>query len=240
MAPVDTRFPSDASIVPGPVKFLLDDDRLPPLDGLANSIRLAHAAGRPVAVHCVTLVQFAVTLAALGDAGRVPGDRIEHGAVIPGENVRDLHGLTVVTQPHFVAERAEQYAAEVEAGDRPGLWRLRSLIDAGVAVAAGSDAPFGGADPWHVMRSATSRPALFGADEAVSPAQALRLFLGSPSAPAIPRRITPGQPADLVLLRIPPADALRSLASDLVAATFVGGRQIYPESPIGIHGGARL
>jgi hypothetical protein len=41
--------------------------------------------------------------------------------------------------------------------------------------------------------------------------------------------VAPGRPADLVLLRVPPAEALRSLASDLVAATFVGGRQVYPE-----------
>ena len=70
----------------------------------------AHAAGRPVAVHCVTRVQLVLTLAALDAAGRLPGDRIEHGAVIPAESLPDLRGLTVVTQPHFVAERGEQYA----------------------------------------------------------------------------------------------------------------------------------
>ena len=105
-----------------------------------------------MAVHCVTRVQLVLTLAALGAAGRLSGDRIEHGAVIPAESLHDLRSITVVTQPHFVAERGGQYAVDVAPEDLPDLWRLRSLIDAGVPVAAGSDAPFGGGDPWHVMR----------------------------------------------------------------------------------------
>jgi predicted amidohydrolase YtcJ len=228
MAPAGSRFPRGAPVARGPVKIMLDDDTLPPLADLAASISLAHAGNQAVAVHCVTRVQLILTLAALDDAGRLPGDRIEHGAVIPAETIRDLRGLTVVSQPHFLAERAAQYAADVDPADRPDLWRLRSLASAGVAVAAGSDAPFGGADPWRVMRSAVTRPPVFAAGESVSPGQALRLFLGQPGAPGAPRRIAPGQPADLVLLEVPPADALRSLASDLVAATWIRGRPVYP------------
>ncbi len=227
--------PADVSLVPGsapgrfslgPVKIMLDDDTLPPLDDLADQMRRAHAAGRPVAVHCVTRVQLVLTLAALDGAGRLPGDRIEHGAVVPAEMMSDLRGLTVVSQPHFVAERGEQYVRDVAPEDLPDLWRLRSLIDAGVAVAAGSDAPFGGADPWQVMRAATRRPAELGPGEAVAPATAIRLFLGDPEAPAVPRPIAPGHPADLVLLRCPPGEAVRSLASDLVAATFIDGEPV--------------
>ena len=206
---------------------MLDDETLPPLDLLADWVRRAHAAGRTVAVHCVTRVQLVLTLAALDVAGRAPGDRIEHGAVIPAEMVPDLRGLTVVSQPHFVAERGEQYARDVAPEDLPDLWRLRSLIDAGVAVAAGTDAPFGGADPWQVMRAATDRPAGLGPGEAVTPGTAIRLFLGSPTAPSAPRAIAPGAVADLVLLRCPPREALRSLASDLVAATVIDGELVY-------------
>ena len=90
-------------------------------------------------------------------------------------------------------------------------------------VAAGSDAPFGGEDPWQVMRAAVRRPGLFGADEAVSPARALALFLGEPAAPGTPRLVAPGRPADLALLRAGPREVLHGLASDLVAATFIGG-----------------
>jgi predicted amidohydrolase YtcJ len=226
MAPPEAG-PPPAAITAGPVKIMLDDATLPTLDEFAGRVRDAHAAGRPAAVHCVTRVQLVLTLAALDLAGRLPGDRIEHGAVIGADSVPDLRGLTVVTQPHFVDERGEQYAAEVPPGDLPDLWRLRSLIDAGVDVAAGSDAPFGDADPWRVMRAAVHRPELFAAGEAVSPATALALFLGEPDAPGAQRLVARGRPADLVLLRAGPREALHCLASDLVAATFIGGELGY-------------
>ena len=97
-------------------------------------------------------------------------------------------------------------------------------------VAAGSDAPFGGGDPWHVMRAATRRAELgpeLRPDEAISAATAIGLFLGDPAAPATPRVIAPGQLANLVLLHVPPAEAASSLASDLVTATFIGGDPAY-------------
>src|SRR5450756_1004243 len=105
MAPAGLVPPPGGGVRLGPVKIMLDDDTLPPLDELEASLRRAHAAGRPVAVHCVTRVQLVLTLAALNAAGRLPGDRIEHGAVIPVETIPELRGLTVVTQPHFVVER---------------------------------------------------------------------------------------------------------------------------------------
>jgi predicted amidohydrolase YtcJ len=193
MAPVGVTLPADGrhrKVSLGPVKILLDDDSLPPLYELTGRAGQAHANGRPVAVHCVTRVQLVLTLAALDAARRLSGDRIEHGAVIPAEIIADLRGLTVVTQPHFVTERGREYASEVAADDLPDLWRLRTLLDAGVAVAAGSDAPFGDWDPWHVMRTAAERPADLGPAEAVTAARALRLFLGEPAAPATrPRRL---------------------------------------------------
>ena len=65
------------------------------------------------------------------------------------------------------------------------------------------------------------------AGEAISPVRALGLFVGEPAAPATPRLVAPGSPADLVLLRCPPEQVVRSLDSDLVAATFADGELIY-------------
>jgi predicted amidohydrolase YtcJ len=226
MAPPGVR-PPPGTITTGPVKLLLDDATLPPLDELARFIHGAHAAGQPAAVHCVTRIQLVLTLTAFDLAGRQPGDRIEHGAVIGAGSLPALRGLTVITQPHFVIERGGQYAADVPPDDWPDLWRLRSLFDAGVSVAAGSDAPFGDADPWAVMRAATRRPPPFRADEAVSPALAMGLFLGEPAAPGLPRLVAPGRPGDLALLRAGPLEVLHALSSDLVAATFVGGELSY-------------
>jgi predicted amidohydrolase YtcJ len=194
VAPPDMALLPDGRVTVGPVKILLDDDTLPSLDELTDRVRRCHAAGRPVAVHCVTRIQLILTLTALDEAGRHPGDRIEHGAIIPAETIPALGGLTVVTQPHFAAERADQYAADVDPADMPDLWRLRSLLDAGIKVAAGSDAPFGGADPWQAAAAAARRPRFSRTDEAVSPALALSLFFGNAAAPATPRQIAPANP----------------------------------------------
>ncbi|AVV45630.1 amidohydrolase [Streptomyces sp. P3] len=210
-----------------PVKLVLDDLTLPTPAGLAGTVRAIRP--RPVAVHCVTRVQLLVTLLALEDAGPLDGDRIEHGSVIPVETLPRLRrlGVTVVTQPHFPAERAEAYATEVHPDDRPHLYRCRSLAEAGVPVAAGTDAPYGTHDPWAVMRAAVAR----GERESLAPRAALGLFLGAPRRPGRPRRVTAGVPADLCLLHVPLREALDVLTADAVRAAYAGGRPITAPGP---------
>ncbi|MFJ8194003.1 amidohydrolase family protein [Streptomyces sp. NPDC096094] len=209
--------------VDSPVKIMLDDATLPTPDELAALVR--EIRPRPVAVHCVTRVQLLVTLLAVQETGPVTGDRIEHGAVIPAETIPWIRrlGLTVVTQPHFSVERGRQYAAEVPPDDHP-LYRCRSLAEAGIPLAAGTDAPYGTDDPWAVMRAAVGRED----GEGVTPEAALGLFLGAPDQPARARRLSVGAPADLCLLHVPLWEALHVLSADTVRAVYVGGRQIAP------------
>src|SRR4029450_542778 len=105
----------------GPVKLVLAEADLPPLDELASTITAAHAAGRPVAVHCVTAAELALLLAAWDEAGTDPGDRVEHGAVVVPEAARRLADLevAVVTQPGFVAQRGHRSQPEGAPGDPP-------------------------------------------------------------------------------------------------------------------------
>src|SRR6185436_2110020 len=114
------------------------------------------------------------------------GDRIEHASVAsPGLVARmAVLGLAVCVQPHFVAERGDRYLADVEPRHHADLYRLRSLIDASLPLAGGSDAPFASADPWQAMAAAITRTTaeerVFGADEALTPEQALALYLADP------------------------------------------------------------
>ncbi|PRC49026.1 amidohydrolase, partial [Mycobacterium sp. ITM-2017-0098] len=142
---------------------ILHDDELD-LDGLIRWIRHTHSVGIPVALHCVTAAQLVVALAAFRAAGRHPLDRLEHAAVVPDSSLADLAAaaLPVVTQPNFVAERGDQYLVDVPAAEHHELWRLASLLDAGVSVALSTDAPFGDADPWAAMRAAVHRRAPSG------------------------------------------------------------------------------
>jgi predicted amidohydrolase YtcJ len=215
-----------------PGKKILHDDRLD-LDDLTKWIAQQHNTGRPVAVHCVTAAQLVVTIAALRAAGGHPHDRIEHAAMVPDDNLADLAelGVTVVTQPGFVAERGDQYLAEVPAGEHDQLWRLASLRNARIPVALSTDMPFGHGDPWTAMRAAVYRTTLRGAvlngSECVSAREALTMFLGRPDQPGRVRTVETGQPGDLCVLSEPPATALAELDAGMVAATIIGGELVY-------------
>lgn len=206
----------------GPAKVLLDDDRLPALDDLVERLVPARRAGRALAFHCVTHVQAALALAAVEQLGARPGDRIEHGALLNDDQVEQLRrlGLTVVTQPGLVQSRGDRYLEDVDEEDRGDLWRLGSLVRAGVAVAAGSDAPYGPADPWVAVEAATTRrtrrAALLGVGEVVERRAAVALFHGRPDRPAERRAVAVGGPADLCVV-----------GPSGVEATVVGGRVVY-------------
>jgi predicted amidohydrolase YtcJ len=216
----------------GPVKVLLDDATLPSFDDLAALLRRAHSTGRPVAVHCVTRTQASFTVAAFAEAGSRPGDRMEHGAVLGAdilEVIRAL-GLTVVTQPGFVFSRGDRYLVDVEPDDRDDLWRLGSLIDAGLLVALGTDAPFGPDDPWVVARVGATRQTAggrsLGATERISARRALGFFCGSPERPSVARSVVPGALADLAVLA-EPLDATLAGGDPTILATIVAGTVVY-------------
>jgi predicted amidohydrolase YtcJ len=218
----------------GPAKLVLDERALPPLAALVTRVRAAHAGGRAVAVHCVTRAELVLALAALEEAGVRAGDRIEHASVAPPELVAWLArlGLTVVTQPGFVRSRGDDYLREVELRDRPWLYRCAGFAEAGVALGAGTDAPFGEPDPWRAMQAAVDRRTAageaLGAAEALSPERALALFTTPAGAPGgAPRRLEPGARADLCLLDRPWSRAREALASDAVAATIGTGELIW-------------
>lgn len=149
----------------------------------------------------------------------MPGDRIEHAAVTPPEQLIEmaLLKLTVVTQPGFIAERGDIYLGEVEPQDQPWLYRLRSFVEAGVPLALSSDAPYSQANPWLTLVAATTRltagGAVVGADERMTSEQALACMCADLQAPGGPaRRVAVGRSADLCLLPLPWQAARTELA----------------------------
>lgn len=212
----------------GPYKIVLADSGLPSLDGLVERIRAARSARRAVAVHAVTREALVLLLVALRETGTVPGDRIEHAALVPGELIGDIAalGLRVVTQPGFLADRGDAYVRDVPEDEHADLYRCRSLADAGVPVALSSDAPYGLLDPWAVMAAAVRRTTPLGdvltAREALTPQAALNSLLAPldyPGGP--PRRIEAGSIADLVLLHTDRAGILADPTAQAVRATFL-------------------
>ncbi|MFJ8019373.1 amidohydrolase family protein [Streptomyces sp. NPDC096311] len=219
--------PPGCRITVGARKLLLPDHDLWEWGDFLERIRAAREdSGRPVAVHCVTREALILTLAVLREVGTVPGDTIEHAAVVPPElrvSLREL-GLRVITQPAFVAERGDRYLREVDPDDLPWLYPYASLVRAGVPVAAASDAPYGTADPWAVLRAARDRSTgsgrVLGAEERVGVRRALADMLSAP-------RVEPGAPADLCLLRTGLRAAIAAPDARAVRMTLCDGRVVH-------------
>jgi predicted amidohydrolase YtcJ len=231
-----------ATITPGATKIHLHEHELPDFAVLCTTISRSHRANRPVAVHCVTVTELAFTLAALATAGKLPGDRIEHAGMVSDEWLQPLlsSGVTVVTQPNFIAERGERYLATVPATEHGDLYRARSLVAAGVPLAAGTDAPFGDCNPWRAMQAAVERRTasgqMLGAAEALTHEAACELFLGAPAAPgASPQVVAVAQPADLCLVDRDWATARRDLAQVVADLTLCSGTIIWNSLAAGTH-----
>ncbi|MCW1384779.1 amidohydrolase family protein [Novosphingobium sp. KCTC 2891] len=206
----------------GPLKLLIDEAAPPQPDALAARISWARHAGRAVAAHCVTEGELALFLAALAiGGGAQPGDRIEHGGMIPASFVPEIAaaGLTVVTNPAFLHDRGDRYRATIAAEQHAELYPAASLARAGIALRAGSDAPYAGVDPWLGMRSARDRRTADGhvlaPDERLSASAALALYCAG--------TIAPGAPADLIVCAGTMVEVFADLTAERVQRTLIGG-----------------
>ncbi|MFO7777186.1 MAG: amidohydrolase family protein [Nitriliruptoraceae bacterium] len=230
--PEDLPTPVRDRITVGPRKVVLPDHDLPALDELIarlRDIRATRPGGRAVAVHCVTRTALVLLCAALDEVGAVPGDRIEHASVVPAELLPTLRrlGVTVVTQPGLVAARGDDYLREVDPDDVPGLYRHASLLSSGIPVGLSTDAPYTAPDPWHAVDAAVERRTpsgrTLGPSERVTRQEAMDGFATPAADPGgRPRRLAPGQPADLCLLEVPP-----TAGAPPVMLTVVGGDIIH-------------
>lgn len=228
------RASDDGDFSVGPVKIMLHEAFLPGIDEVVDIVRQARSWNRTVAFHCVTHVELAFALAVLAEGKVVRGDRIEHGGIIEpaAASAVAARGLTVVTQPSFVAERGDTYLDEVDKEDLENLYPCAGLLRRGIPVAASTDAPYSRPDPWEAIAAASTRRTRsgrrLGEREAISPRKALGLFLGGAGDPGgRERRIVPGAPADLCLLGVPLAEALHAPSKEQVAATVVEGNVVF-------------
>ena len=208
----------------GPLKLLLDERDPPAVEALAGRIAAARAQGRGVAAHCVTEGELAIYLGALDLAGGArPEDRIEHGGMIPESFIPIIAraGLTVATNPAFLHDRGDRYHDQI--ADRADLYRIASLLKAGIVLKAGSDAPYASVDPWLGMRSARDRLSAGGvalsAGERIEAVTALALY-----GDAV---IAPGGVADLVLCHGGKTEVMGDLDAGRVRLTVIGGRVVH-------------
>lgn len=236
----------------GPVKVViaeLGEELHPAPEDLAEIVWHVHQAGRQVAIHAVGETAVAAAAQALAGAlrrrpRRDHRHRIEHCGVCPPTLAQRLAamGVLVVTQPSFVHHNGDRYLRQVPAEDLPHLYPLRTLLEASVSVAAGSDAPVvpPGALSGLVgaVRRLSSGGVAVAPGQAVSAEQALVMHTRAAAYAAFEERrrgsLRAGKRADLVLLSGLPAgqagDPLSEASVDTlrVEMTVLGGQIAWP------------
>ena len=200
---------------------------------LRDLMRRASAHELEVATHAIGDAAVREAL----DAYAATGARgsIEHAQLIRRDDVRRLAdlGIRASVQPaHLLDDRD---ATEKVWADRASrCFALRWMLDDGVTLALGSDAPVSPLDPWLAMAAAVHRSAderePWYAEQALTPREALAASVDDQGT------VARGSRGDLVLLDDDPlapgadtADQAKRLREMSVHATWVAGRLVHGE-----------
>jgi len=200
-------------------------------DELRTLLARAHRSGLEVATHAIGDAAVAEALASYADTGA--RGSIEHAQMVGRDDVRRMAelGIRASIQPaHLLDDRD---LTEKIWGDRAErCFAFRWMLDDGVELAMGSDAPVSALDPWLAIAAAVHRSAdereVWHGEQALTAREALAASVdGLPTVGA-------GSRGDLVLLDRDPLAAGEGTAATgellrtmPVATTFVGGVAVH-------------
>jgi predicted amidohydrolase YtcJ len=236
----------DSHLRLGGVKFLLSEasGRLQPPQAELNWQALeAHKAGFPLAIHCVEPGTVAAAITALeyiASQSTIAGrrHRLEHCSECPPGLLKRLKKLetVVVTQPAFIYYSGQRYLATLPPERQRWLYRIKSLMDSGRLVAAGSDCPVALDNPLAGIYAAVTRRAQSGPEllpqERISAKQALAMYTINAAYASfednIKGSITEGKLADMVVLSADPLKSSPEKIKDIrVEMTLIDGRVVW-------------
>lgn len=203
----------------------------------------AHREGCQVALHAVQPATVEAALNAIECAlsespHRQHRHRLEHCAECPPllfERTRKL-GAVISMQPPFLYYSGERYLAQIPADSIRWLYRVKSFLDAGLVVAAGSDTPVVPNSPLVGICTAVMRQAatgqLLAPEERVSALQALALYTRNAAYASYDEQvkgsITAGKLADLLLLSDNPLRVAPEEIKEIkVEKTIIGGSVVW-------------
>ena len=212
-------------------------------DQLRELVREVHLAGSRLAVHANGDRAIALLLDQLeaAEAEHTRPDahhRIEHCSIVTPDILRRMQRLGAIAVPfgsyiqYHGGRLLEWYGAErVER-----MFAVRSLLDAGVAVAGSSDYPCGPYEPLLALQSCVTRRGWDGAEvgpsQRITPREALGLYTtGAAYASGeqqVKGRLSVGYLADFVVLADDPFTVEPTRLSSIpVRATYVGGQPVW-------------
>ena len=210
----------------------------PKPDDLRAAIEAAHRRGFPVAIHAVEAEAVTAAADAL-EKSRIAGlrDRMEHASECPPEALSALASAkpVVVSQPRFIRDSGERYLSELGV-DAEWLYRFKSMTDAGVALAASSDAPVSRPDPLTAMHAAVTRLSnagrVMGGSERLTALQALKMHTTNAAFAICAENsmgaISPGKRADLAVLSDDPTRIEPERIPDVrVTMTMIDGKIVW-------------
>lgn len=183
---------------------------------LSALLTRARRHGLTAAVHAIGDAALGIALDAFETSGAQGS--IEHAQLArPGDIARlATLGLEASVQPaHLLDDRP--LVAHTWPGRDRDCFPLRSMLEAGVSLALGSDAPVAVLDPWLAIDAAVARST--PGDDPWVPQQCLTRAEAL-AASTNGNRLRPGEPGDVVLLEEDPWEVSRPR----VARTVVGGR----------------
>jgi predicted amidohydrolase YtcJ len=205
-----------------------------PVEELTRIMVRAREIGLTAAIHAIGDQAVASTLDAFAASGQIGS--MEHAQLVRWGDVQRLAeaGITASVQPtHALDDRDVSQLWWADRTDR--LYAFRAMLDAGVPLALGSDAPVSPLDPWlaiaaAVHRSGDDRPA-WHPEQAITVAEALASSTDGQGT------LAPGSRGDVVLLDADPlttdgagddsGERAAYLRSMPVAATVVAGRPVH-------------
>lgn len=212
-------------------------------DELRAMITGAHLGGWTVASHAIGDAAIDHVMDAVEDAQQLlprsdVRHRIEHFALASDAQVARAArlGLTAVPQGTFISDFGDGMMDAVEPDQAPSIYRMKSLLNAGMVLPGSTDSPVSDGNPLvsiHDMvnrRTATGR--VLGPAERLTVAEAVRAYtygsayaVGQEDAKGTLRR---GMLADMTVLSDDPFQVDPSTIRQIqVTATVVGGELLY-------------
>ncbi len=193
---------------------------------MTEAVRRAHEHGLRAALHAIGDAAVAAVLDVFEATGAQGS--IEHAQLLRPEDLPRWSRLPVTAsvQPaHLLDDRSVTEQCWPDRTERAFV--LAGLLEHGIDVALGSDAPVAALDPWLSIAGAVhrgpARDASWHPEQALTPHQALAASVDG-------QRVRPGDRGDLVLLDADPlargttSEQAAGLLGMSVAATVVAGR----------------